>query len=42
MENTPVPQVEIEEEANESTATPPQDVHNQGNLPILCYHLFLI
>ena len=42
MESTPVPQVEIEEEANESTATPPQDVHNQGNLPILCYHLFLI
>ena len=36
MENTPASQVEIEEEANESTATPPQDVHNQGNLPILC------
>ena len=42
MGNTPVPQVEVEQEANESTATPPQDVHNHGNLPILCQHLFLI
>ena len=36
MENTPAPQVEVEQEANESTATPPQDVHDNGNLPILC------
>ena len=42
MENTPASHVEIEEEPNESTATPSQDAHNQGNLPILCEHLFLI
>lgn len=42
MVNTPAPQVEIEEGANESTATPSQNVHNQGNLPTLCYPLFLI
>ena len=42
MENTPASQVEIEEEPNESTATPSQDAHSQGNLPIFYYHLFLI
>ena len=42
MENTPASQVEIEEEPKESIATPPHDAHNQGNLPILYYHLFLI
>ena len=31
MENIPASQVEIEEEANESTATLPQNVPNQGN-----------
>ena len=35
MENTPASQVEIEEEANESTATLSQDVLNQGILSIL-------
>ena len=42
MENTPASHVEIEEEPNESTATPSQDAHNQGNLLIFYYHLFLI
>ena len=35
MENIPASQVEIEEEANESTATHPQDVPAQGNLSTL-------
>ena len=35
METTPASQVEIEEEANESTATLSQDVLNQGILSIL-------
>ena len=35
MENITASQVEIEEEANESTATLPQDVLNQGILSIL-------
>ena len=39
MENTTVSQVEIEEEATESIATPPRDVPNQGNLSILSYIL---
>jgi len=35
MGNTPVPQVEVEQEANESTATPPQDVHNHDSEPTI-------
>ena len=35
MENTPASQVKIEQEANESTTTPPQDAHNQGILSSL-------
>ena len=42
MENTTHSHVKIEEEANESVATPPQDVHNQGKLTILSYYLFSI
>ena len=35
IENTPASQVEIKEEANDSTVTHPQDVHDQGILSIL-------
>merc|ERR1711935_1112438 len=33
MKNTPVAQVQVEQKANESTATPPQDVHNHDSEP---------
>ena len=42
MKNTPLSQVEIEEEAIAPTATLPQDVPTQGNLSILSYYLFSI
>ena len=43
MEKTLASQVEIEEELKATaTATPSQDAHNQGNLLIFYYHLFLI